>query len=562
MGSRVVQPVLHKSEPRNRPFTAVASACIALLISAALPSTALSAEPRSKYKSPRIAFQKTSDESPLLLLVSIKKQRIRAFDRSGEIASSRVSSGQPGFDTPTGVFSVLEKKVFHRSNIYAGAPMPHMQRLTWSGIALHAGVVPGYRASHGCIRLPASFAKSLFGITNVGSRVVVTQDEIDPIPFSHPNLLKPLPAQNPPALARFGDTKVASNDKLHGLGEIPRLFGVTQALAEAASDPEAFLPSRPRSRAEARLITTTKRQKIEGTLQNATATKQSATEKAKAAVAKATELAPKVEEANKVLAGLRQAIATSDKELAATITAFEAFHTGSASANGPAGTASEAELEQAILDARSDVDAARADLVRAELEFATILGAAASAEKARADAVAEVQNSVTLLRAAQRDLIDFNKEVVRDNKNLSIFISTKTERIYIREGHEPLLEAPITVEDPRRRYGTHVFTAMRFDSTGDDIDWQLVSAQLPAAGLLPANAGGKKKRAPRTESLAYSPETSVQQASDALDSIAIPSDVLETIAHRIRPGTSVIVSDHDLPPNENGLGTEFVVLTR
>lgn len=531
------------------------------MVSATALAPVSAAEARSKYRSPRIAFQNTSSGSPLLLLVSLKKQRVRAFDLSGEISSSRISSGKPGFDTPTGVFSVLEKKVFHRSNIYAGAPMPHMQRLTWSGIALHAGVVPGYRASHGCIRLPASFAKSLFGITTVGSRVIVTSDEVEPIPFSHPNLIKPLPAENPPALARFGDTKVAANDRMQGISEIPRLFGVTPALAEAARDPEAFLPSRPRSRAEAKLIATTKLKKIQDSLRDARTAKEVATEKAAAAVAASKALAPKVEDANKVLAGLRKSIAEAEKNLAGTIAAFKAYHRGTAAGSQ---TKSEAELEKAILGARTDVDTARANFVRAQLEFATVLGSAATAEKTRTDAVADVQHSAALLRAAQRDLAENNKETDRNNKKISVFISMKDERIYVRQGHEPLLEAPIAVDDPRRRYGTHVFTAMRYDASGDNLDWRLVSAQLPQQGFVEEDdqRRGKKKRRARTKTMPYSEEASVQQASDALDSFTMSSEIQDTIAHLVRPGTSVIISDHELPANENGLGTEFVVLTR
>ncbi|MEQ1669739.1 MAG: L,D-transpeptidase family protein, partial [Hyphomicrobium sp.] len=180
-------------------------------------------------------------DSPLLLHVSIKKQRVRVFDANGEVTSSRISSGQPGFDTPTGVFSILEKNEYHESNIYEGAPMPHMQRLTWSGIALHAGVVPGYRASHGCIRLPASFAQSLFGLTKVGARVVVSPDDVEPVRFDHPNLFKPLPAETPRSAGlqiAQETTQVAANDAspnadTSGLNEIPQLIGISPALAEA-----------------------------------------------------------------------------------------------------------------------------------------------------------------------------------------------------------------------------------------------------------------------------------------------------------------------------------------
>ncbi len=173
-----------------------------------------------------------------MLLVSLRKQRVRVFDGYGEIANSRISSGQPGFDTPTGVFSILEKQVYHESNIYDGAPMPHMQRVTWSGIAFHAGVVPGYRASHGCIRLPASFARSLFNQTKVGARVVITNDEMSPVKFEDDLLFKPLPAvaAAPAQSTNVRDTRVADNSSANaGDVQLPSFMPVTAAHAETGS---------------------------------------------------------------------------------------------------------------------------------------------------------------------------------------------------------------------------------------------------------------------------------------------------------------------------------------
>src|SRR5262249_28866489 len=131
---------------------------------------------------------------PVLLSVSLNRQTIDVYRGTHLIASSKVSSGMPGHETKPGVFSILEKQRFHHSNIYSGAPMPWMQRLTRSGTALHAGAVPGYPASHGCIRLPFSFAPKLFQMTAVGGNVLVANDQLAPKPIEHPNLFQPLPA--------------------------------------------------------------------------------------------------------------------------------------------------------------------------------------------------------------------------------------------------------------------------------------------------------------------------------------------------------------------------------
>ncbi len=123
----------------------------------------------------------------------------RCYGPGGFQTQSGVSSGMSGFPTPTGVFSVIQKNRYHRSNIYSGAPMPFMQRITWSGVALHAGVLPGYPASHGCIRLTHSFASELWGMTRMGARVVVAPEDVQAVEFAHPAL--PVPTLTPAPVA-------------------------------------------------------------------------------------------------------------------------------------------------------------------------------------------------------------------------------------------------------------------------------------------------------------------------------------------------------------------------
>ena len=130
----------------------------------------------------------------VILAVSLVDQRLTIWDDGVMVAQSPVSTGVPGHLTPRGIFSVLEKQKFHRSNLYSSAPMPFMQRITWSGVALHEGHVTGHPASHGCIRLPREVAIKLFGYTKMGARVIVTEQPIRPVEFSHPNLFAALPA--------------------------------------------------------------------------------------------------------------------------------------------------------------------------------------------------------------------------------------------------------------------------------------------------------------------------------------------------------------------------------
>ncbi|RYE00054.1 MAG: hypothetical protein EOP61_14140 [Sphingomonadales bacterium] len=123
-------------------------------------------------------YERASLGAPVKLVISIPQQLLFAYRDGQLIAVSTVSTGSEGRETPTGEFTILQKKTFHRSNLYSNAPMPYMQRLTWDGIAIHAGHLPGYPASHGCIRLPKEFARQLYEITAMGGQVSVVDDFI------------------------------------------------------------------------------------------------------------------------------------------------------------------------------------------------------------------------------------------------------------------------------------------------------------------------------------------------------------------------------------------------
>lgn len=130
-----------------------------------------------------------SPEGPVAIIVSIPDQRVSVYRNGIRIGVSTCSTGKPGHSTPTGVFTILEKDKNHHSSTYNDAPMPNMNRLTWSGIALHAGNLPGYPASHGCIRLPMKFSEVLFGVTHVGTPVILAGSHTDPKELTHPGLV-------------------------------------------------------------------------------------------------------------------------------------------------------------------------------------------------------------------------------------------------------------------------------------------------------------------------------------------------------------------------------------
>src|SRR3984893_6412954 len=137
------------------------------------------------------AQSKDAPKGPLQIIISIADQRVSLYDSGALIARSSVSTGTERHPTPLGVFSVISKQRWHRSNIYSAAPMPYMQRITWSGIALHAGVLPGHPASHGCIRLANGFANRLWHLTKRGTRVIIAHDDVQPVEITNPPLCKP-----------------------------------------------------------------------------------------------------------------------------------------------------------------------------------------------------------------------------------------------------------------------------------------------------------------------------------------------------------------------------------
>jgi hypothetical protein len=154
-----------------------------------------------------------ASKGPLQIIVSIADQRISLYENGILIARSSVSTGVERHPTPLGVFSVISRHKWHRSNIYSGAPMPYMQRITWSGIALHAGELPGYPASHGCIRLKEDFAIRLWNLSRRGTRVIIAPEDVRPLEITHAQLFARKP-QVASAAPEGGIATLASNDNV------------------------------------------------------------------------------------------------------------------------------------------------------------------------------------------------------------------------------------------------------------------------------------------------------------------------------------------------------------
>src|ERR1700730_4587150 len=221
MRSRFVNP--NRKQTRLRPAHLVIAGLAALI--AAGDHAGATDRPGERFV--ESIEQRTAGE-PIMAIVSLHNQRITIYDANGWILRAPVSSGQRGRETPAGIFSVIHKEAEHYSNLYDDAYMPDMQRITWSGIALHGGRLPGYPASHGCVRMPFDFAERLFDATRLGLRVIVAPTDVAPIEIVHPVLFTQ--TSNTGAVAA---TRAAEADEAARKADQARLAAMT-ASREAA----------------------------------------------------------------------------------------------------------------------------------------------------------------------------------------------------------------------------------------------------------------------------------------------------------------------------------------
>ena len=490
------------------------------------------AAPRQVKETPPVV--QTSPD-PLIVVVSLRKQRLSVFDKNGHIVDSPISSGTEEFPTPTGIFSVIGKEVEHESNIYEGAAMPYMQRLTWTGTAMHAGNLPGYPASHGCIRLPHSFSKRLYEMTSINTRVIVTRDDAEPLQISHPSLfVPPVDAQpeNEP-MVQVVASKVAS-------------LAVTPAMA--APMPVTGSNQLPlTAKAKVRFAETAK---LFDAIKPADAARAVVWENVKAANRALEEtrsninsLQNTIDDAQRDAEKLKRAKVAAEAQLATVMR--KATSARSAAAIDAAAKAEDA-AEGRLLIAVGKHDTALEAVVVLKSGMPGLVAKRQVAEAGRRALDDDLKRSNQALKDAQGAYGLAKREDVRYSKPVSVFVSRKDQRLYVRQGFDPVLEVPVVIEQADQPLGTHLFTAMSVKN-GASLQWSVVSL---SGGSADEDRRGKKKA-----------EAKPVSASKALDRIAFPPEALAAIADVVKPGSSLIVSDEGTSQYFGG-GTDFTVAVK
>src|SRR6516165_5271338 len=435
------------------------SAIVTLAAMAAL--AALTARAAAREARPAPATEATAPRDagePIMAIVSIRSQQVTFYDADGSILRAPVSTGTTGRETPAGVFAIIEKQKDHHSTLYDDAWMPNMQRITWNGVALHGGPLPGYAASHGCVRMPYDFAEKLFDKTRIGMRVIISPNDAAPVEFSPPALFVP----NAEAVAAAA----------------VRAEPLAREAAEAAKTADEAKKAAATTAREAASLTASLR-KLEWLKPRADA---------ELAFADKALAAAKTDQAKARAEDLKQKAAAKAAE---------------------AGT----QLDSAKADARSKLDAA-----------AAAKDAANAAETKKADAAKAASEAKLALEP------------------VSVYISRATQKLYVRRNtHKPwpgggevfdsTIEVPVTIRNPDKPIGTHVFTAVARNGAG-------LGAGLRWTAVKIDNG---------------------DDAKDALDRITIPQDALDRIAPTALPRSSIIVSDEPLS-RETNYRTEFVAV--
>ena len=508
-------------------------------------------------------------QGPLIIAVSIEQQKVRVYDANGLFAESPVSTGMKGHSTPMGVFSVIQKHKMHHSNIYSDAPMPYMQRITWSGVAMHAGVLPGYPASHGCIRMPMAFAVKMWNWTRMGARVIVTPGQITPASFSHPLLVaqkvvpQPLIANDPAT-----DAPAVKSDKGADAGHATKPANASLANSEPSLDLRSTVGH------AAPLREQTHTADASGALPaiNAVVTMSDATPSAAkvqpasdTSNAEAKADAPKSEpaadtadtsELTKTEVSASESVKAEDKPGEAKVEASS--ETKSDAVNTEAPTAAITKVEEAPKVRKPRLPKSKPAESKAAEKPAEPVKAIADTPAAPAVAP-DVKKDAARLPGADKAA---KAEPPRRPGQIAVFVSRKDSKLYVRENFKPQFDVPITIAPSDRPLGTHVFTAEADKKDPNLLRWSVVSLPVTARNAARTDEDDRAARRRKVAGGAAEakPLPAPNSPAEALDRITIAPEAMARIAEVLTTGSSIVVSDHGINQGgETGEGTDFIV---
>jgi hypothetical protein len=523
----------------------------------AVPMRARKSTKKHIPKIEELAKDARKPQGPLIIAISIDRQILKVYDANGFFAETPISTGMRGHSTPMGVFSVIQKHKYHRSNIYSDAPMPYMQRITWSGVAMHAGVLPGYPASHGCIRMPMNFAVKMWGWTRMGARVVITPGELAPENFSHPLLAAQRMA---PAAAAQPQTNVAAAAKSDKAAVATAAIG--SALPEASLELKSTLGHDLAART-AVVATTLRKQTHTADASTALSEPRSPATAIDAPVAS--------NPAMKADAGAIVAIDAANEEIKAEATEAAPKSVEAAASDDKAGENKSAD-KPAEFEASAKVDA-KAALIEMQNpaqpadESATAQLPATdpvSVENAAPEA-AKVAKDQARASDPEKPAKPFSAIAAAPSRSgrIAVFVSRKDGKLYVRQNFAPLFEVPIAIAPGDRPLGTHVFTAQTEKDDANLLRWSVVSMPVVARDVARQDDDERASRRRKTTgAIEVKPAPVPDSAAEALDRLTIPADTMARIAEALSTGGSIIVSDQGINAGETGEGTDFIVPLR
>jgi len=540
---------------------------------AALPAEA--GKKQKPAKAPDESIVDVDNKQPMIVVVSIGQQKVDVYRGTSLVTTSAVSTGTAQHPTFIGAFSIMQKARWHHSNIYSGAPMPWMNRLTWSGTAMHAGVVPGYPASHGCIRLTYAFAPKFFQMSSVGDNVITSRGRPKPTPIEHGALFQPLPPPTLPMVER--ETSISPLERIDT--PIPAVAAASASpVILAKAEMPTTVDSEVHPSVEAESAPEPAAQGNEGPAKDAdtkapseTTSVEDNSPKTESDPYRVHAITPDMSKLQERLVAPVQATATPDPAPAATPSRPEDKPADKPVAIAPAAPEPVAPKPVA---APVEIAAATPDLPPPAAAAKLNAGVDAAAVQA-AEPRSGAPLRVLLTRRTQRDRIvgvqqilasmgylppqnfdgtmgkatigavkdfqkangmretgAFNDELVKKVYEVAGKGEPPAGHLYVRQDFDDVFDTAVSFRNAEEPLGTHVYVALNFAPGDTKINWVTLDVQDGAGAASP------------------------------LDRLEIPDDVRQKISERLTPGSTFIVADTSINSANLPRGGDFVVLAR